>query len=78
MFSCSNGYFSGQAEIYVGREHLSKLADVIRDFPSQWDEMESVALRIPIQAAAVDNFAKQLRNVSKEIGEAAYLRSAMP
>jgi hypothetical protein len=123
MFSCSNGYFSGQAKIYVSRAHLSKVAEVIRGFPSQLGDsrhfelgtfdpeyadggarlhffcqdsgghsvvevqlrgnaykglgdVESVALRIPIQAAAVDDFVKQLSNVSKEIGAAAYLRNA--
>ena len=33
-FSCSNGRFSGQAEIYVSCEGLSKLAEVICGFPS--------------------------------------------
>jgi hypothetical protein len=125
LFSCSNGYFSGRAEIYLSRTHLSKLAEVIRGFPSGMGdsryfelgtfnpehadggarlrffcndaaghcvaevqlrgdacsglgEMESVALRIPIQAAAVDDFVRQLRNVSKTIGSAAYLRKAPP
>ncbi len=125
VFSCSNGYFSGQAEIYVSRDHLSKLAEAISGFPSRLGdsryfelgtfnpehadggarlhfcckdsaghsvvevklrgdackglgEMESVALRIPIQAAAVDDFVRQLRNLSKEVGVAAHLRNAAP
>lgn len=34
VFSCSNVYFSGQAEIYVSCDGLSKLADDISGFPS--------------------------------------------
>ena len=39
-------------------------------------EMQSVALRIPIQAAGVDDFIKQLRGVGKVIGASASLRQA--
>jgi hypothetical protein len=125
VFSCSNSYFSGQAEIYVSCDGLSKLADVISGFPSHpgdsrefelgtfnpdhadggaWlhfsckdsaghavvevklrgdtckglGEVQSVALRIPIQAAGVDDFMKQLRSVGKAIGASAYLRQASP
>jgi hypothetical protein len=39
-------------------------------------EMESVALRIPIQAAGVDDFTKQLWGVGKTIGASAFLRQA--
>jgi hypothetical protein len=39
-------------------------------------EMESVALRIPIQAAGVDDFIGQLRGLGKTIGASAYLRQA--
>ena len=123
VFSCSNGYFSGQAEIYTGRDDLSQLASTLRGFPSRPDdsrnfelgtfnpahadggarmyffcedaachavvevqlragackgmgEMQSVALRIPIQAAGVDDFVKQLQGMGKEIGASAYLRQA--
>ena len=123
VFSCSNGYFSGQAEIYVTCDGLSKVANALRGFPSRPDdsrlfelgtfnpdhgdggarmhffcedaaghavvevklrgggcrglgEIESVALRIPIQAAGVDDFIKQLRDVGKTIGASAYLRQA--
>lgn len=41
-------------------------------------EMESVALRIPVQAAGVDDFIKQLRGMEKAIGASAYLRQAAP
>ena len=39
-------------------------------------EMQSVALRIPIQTAGVDDFVKQLQGMGKEIGASAYLRQA--
>jgi hypothetical protein len=39
-------------------------------------EMESVALRITIQAAGVDDFIGQLRGLGKTIGASAYLRQA--
>jgi hypothetical protein len=123
VFRCGNGYFSGQAELYVSGGVLSKLANALSGFPSRPDdfrdfelgtfnpkhadggarmhfycsdaaghaavevklrgdacsgvgEMESVALRIPIQAAAVDNFIQQLGALSKTIGASAILRQA--
>ncbi len=39
-------------------------------------EIESVALRIPIQAAAVDNFIQQLTAIGKTIGASAFLKQA--
>ena len=121
VFSCSNGYFAGQAEVYVSSDDLSDLANALRGFPSSPDdsrnfelgtfnpnnadggarmhffcedaaghavveaklrngacqgmgEVESVALRIPIQAAGVDDFIKQLQGVGKIIGASASLR----
>lgn len=123
VFSCSNGYFSGQSEIYTSRDDLSQLASTLVRFPSRPDdsrnfelgtfnpahadggarlhffcedaaghaivevqlragackgmgEMQSVALRIPIQAAGVDDFVGQLRGIGKVIGASAYLRQA--
>jgi hypothetical protein len=123
VFYCSNGYFSGQAGIYVGRKALQELADTLKGFPSSPDdtrdfelgtfnpnhadggarmhfrcvdaaghavvevklrgdacgglgEMESVALRIPIQAAGVDDFVKQLRGIGKILGASALLLQA--
>jgi hypothetical protein len=123
LFSCSNGYFSGQAEIYLAVDAASKLADALRGFPSSptdsrdfelgtfnpehadggvqmhfyrldsaghaavdvrlrgdackaLGEIESVALRIPIEAAAVDNFIQQLRTIGKTIGASASLHKA--
>jgi hypothetical protein len=123
LFSCSNGYFSGQAEIYVTRDVLSKLANGLNGFPScpndsrefelgtfnpehadggvrmhfhaldsvghaavdvklrgdackALGEIESVALRIPIEAAAVDNFIRQLRTIDKTTGAGASLHKA--
>lgn len=123
MFSCSNGHFSGQAEIYTSRDDLSQLASTLRGFPSRPDdsrnfelgtfdpahadggarmnffcedaaghavvevqlragackgmgEMQSVALHIPIQAAGIDDFVKQLTGMDKEIGASADLRQA--
>lgn len=123
MFSCSNGYFSGQAQIYATSDDLSALADALIGFPSRPNdcrdfalgtfnvdragggarmhffcmdaaghavvemklrgdacralgEMQSVAFRIPIQAAGVDDFIKQLRGVGKITGASAHLRQA--
>ncbi len=121
VFRCTNGYFSGQADIYVPQDVLSKLAKSLSGFPSCPDdfrdfelgtfnpkhadggarmhfycsdaaghavvegklrgnasngmgEVESVALRIPIQAAAVDNFIQQLKALGKTLGASASLR----
>jgi hypothetical protein len=123
LFSCSNGYFSGQANIYVTHVALSRLASTLNGFPSCSDdsrdfelgtfdpeyadggvrmhfhrldsaghaavdvklrgdackalgEIESVALRIPIEAAAVDIFVRQLRTIGKTIGASASLHKA--
>ena len=35
--------------------------------------MQTVALRIPIQAAGMDDFDKQLQGMDKEIGASAYM-----
>jgi hypothetical protein len=123
VFSCSNGYFAGQAEVYVSRDNLSDLANALRGFPSSPDdsrvfelgtfnpnhvdggarmrffcedaaghavlevklrggacqgmgEVESVAVRIAIQAAGVDDFIKQLQGMGKIIGASASLQQA--
>src|SRR6266702_2762753 len=39
-------------------------------------EMQSVALRIPIQAAGVDEFLRQLRGIGKTLGASAHLPQA--
>jgi hypothetical protein len=39
-------------------------------------EIESVALRIPIEAAAIDNFIQELRTLGKTMGASAFLRKA--
>lgn len=39
-------------------------------------EVESVALRIPVQAAAIDSFVSQVKQMKKEIGASAYLQMA--
>lgn len=121
VFTCSNGYFSGQAELYVTLDVLSKLAKTLTGFPSRPDdfrdfeldtfnpkyadggarmhffcsdaaghgvvdvklrrggceglgEVQSVALRIPIQAAAVDTFVEQVKDLGKTIGASAFLQ----
>jgi hypothetical protein len=120
---CSNGYFSGQAEIYLSHDKLSEMADALSGFPSHpndsrgfefgtfnpnhadggvrmyfrcldsvghgeaevklrgdgckgMGETESVALRIPVQAAAIDSFLSQVRQMDKEVGASAYLQMA--
>jgi len=123
VFRCSNGHFSGQAEMYVTSDVLSKLVKALRGFPSRPDdfrdfemgtfnpkhadggarmhfycsdaaghavvevklrgdacngvgEVESVALRIPIQAASIDNFIQQLGALGKAVGASAFLQQA--
>ena len=39
-------------------------------------EVESVAPRIPIQAAAMDSFVSQIRQMNREVGATAYLQMA--
>ena len=39
-------------------------------------ELESVALRIPVQAAALDSFVSQIRHMEKLVGATAYLQMA--
>lgn len=120
VFSCSNGSFSGRAEIYLSHQAFSELADVLRGFPSSGTdsrevelgtfdsshadggvkmkfrcsdalghavveiklrgdgseglcELESVALRIPIEPAAVDSFVRQLMAMDSTIGASASL-----
>jgi len=123
VFKCTNGYFSGYAEMYVTSYELSKLAKALSGFPPRPDdfrdfelgtlnpkhadggarmhfycsdaaghavvdvklrgsacngvgEIESVALRMPIQAAAVDNFVQQLMAIGKTVGASAFLQQA--
>jgi hypothetical protein len=123
VFECTNGFFSGQAEIYVSRDVTSTLAKALSGFPSRPDdfrnfelgtfnpkhagggarmhffcsdaaghafaevklrggacngmgEVESVALRISIQAAGVDKFIQQLRDLGKTVGASAFLQQA--
>jgi hypothetical protein len=120
VFRCSNGHFSGRAEIYLSHRAFSELADVLRGFPSTGTdsrevelgtfnsshadggvkmkfrcsdalghavvevklrgdgsealgELESVALRIPIEPAAVDSFVQQLMAMDSTIGASASL-----
>jgi hypothetical protein len=123
LFSCSNGRFSGHAEIYLSPDKLSELAEGLSGFPSHakdsrdfelgtfnpdhadggirmhfWctdslghavvevklrgdackglGELESVALRIPAQAAAIDSFVSQIKQMEKRVGATAYLQMA--
>jgi hypothetical protein len=120
VFSCSNGHFSGRAEIYLSHRAFEELAEVLRGFPSTGTdsrevqlgtfdsshadggvkmkfgcsdavghavvevklrgdgsealgELESVALRIPIEPAAVDSFVQQLIAMDSTIGARASL-----
>jgi len=123
VFGCSNGYFSGHAEIYLTQNNLSELADGLSGFPSgardarefklgtfdashadggvlmnfrcrdsvghaavevklrgdgckALGELESVALRIPIEPAGIDLFVLQLRAIDSTIGARASLPMA--
>src|ERR1017187_1262301 len=42
--SCSNGHFSGRAEIYLSHQAFSELADVLRGFPSTGSDSRKVEL----------------------------------
>jgi hypothetical protein len=123
---CSNGYFSGTVDIYIGHDALTTMADTLSGFPSHptdsrnfelgtfdpkyadgglrlhlfcrdsvghgaadiklrgggcmaMGEVASVALRIPIEAAAVDRFLLQLREMNtNDIGATAHLEMAGP
>jgi len=44
VFSCSNGFFSGQAEIYVSCDDLSEFADSFTRFPSRPDDSRDFEL----------------------------------
>ncbi len=123
LFSCSNGRFSGHAEIYLSHDKLCEVAEGLSGFPSHTKdsrdfelgtfnpdhadggirmhfccpdsqghavvevklrgdackglgELESVALRIPIQAAAIDSFMSQIKQREKLVGATAYLQMA--
>jgi len=123
LFTCSNGRFSGQAEIYLSHDGLSEMAEALSGFPSHTKdsrhfelgtfnpdhadggirlhfrctdsvghaevevklrgdacmglgELESVALRIPVQPAAIDSFVSQIRQIEKQVGAIAYLQMA--
>ncbi len=123
MLSCSNGHFSGWAEIYLSHDGLSELAHALRGFPSNVSdtrkvdlgtfdpshadggvkmsfycsdssghavveiklrgdgckalgEVESVALRMPIEPAGVDSFVLQLLAMDGTIGTIARLPMA--
>jgi hypothetical protein len=121
--SASNGRFSGQVNLYLGRGRLSGTADLLKGFPSDstdsrdvelgtfnpnhvgggaqmhlycldmaghaavdvklrldtcktMGEVGSVALRIPVEAAAIDSFAMQVRAMDEEqVGATAHLES---
>ena len=44
VVSCSNGYFSGRAEIYLSRGDLPRLADSLRGFPAYGSDLRRVQL----------------------------------
>jgi hypothetical protein len=46
------------------------------DACAAWGELESAALRIPLEAAAVDNFVDQIRRLEKFVGASVVLRMA--
>jgi hypothetical protein len=120
LLRCSNGYFSGQAEIYLANDGFEGIAQTLRGFPSTpsdsrdigigtfnpehadggarmhfhcldspghaavdvqlrgdgskgLGEVQSVALRIPIEAAAIDRFIQELRAIDKTVGARATL-----
>lgn len=120
-FRCSNGRFSGHANIYLGHDDLANMAEALRGFPARGDdsrdfelgtfdpqyadggirmhfycrdsrghaavdvqlrgdackalgEIESVALRIPIEPAGVDSFVTQVKQMdANQIGALACL-----
>ena len=123
LFSCSNGYFAGHAEIYLSHDKTSELAEALSGFPTSatdsrdlelgtfnpthadggahmrfscldsighaqvvvklrggackgLGEPESVALRIPVEAAAIDFFVRQLKAMDTASGASAHLTMA--
>src|SRR5215470_12112045 len=124
QFRCSNGRFSGMAEIYLSHDDLRKMAESLNGFPSAVNDVrdlelgtfnpkhadggirlrcyctdsvghavmevklrgdackglgepESVALLLPIEAAALDSFLTQLSAMdTEEIGATASLAMA--
>ena len=44
VLSCSNGHFSGRAEIYLSHDDLVELADALRGFPSGVSDTRSAEL----------------------------------
>lgn len=44
VLSCSNGHFSGRAEIYLGHGELSELAEALRGFPSNPSDSRELEL----------------------------------
>ena len=124
LLSCSNGRFSGQAEIYLSHRDLPELADGLRGFPRNVSdsrnfelgtfnpnhadggirlkfscsdstgravveirlrgdacealgELESVALRMPVEPAGIDSFVQQLTTIDTTIGQGAVLPMAI-
>ena len=121
--ACSNGYFSGWAEVYLSHDDLPSLANTLRGFPSSrcdtrqvelgtfnpahadggvrldfhcrdsvghavvevklrgdgckgLGEVESVALRLAVEAAAIDAFVLELTSMGSAIGASARLAMA--
>jgi len=44
LFSCSNGRFSGQAEIYMSHDGFSEMADALSGFPSRPNDLRDFKL----------------------------------
>lgn len=62
---------------FLGGLLISSWAHLIRAFRCKGTgELQSVALRILIQAAGIDDLVKQLQGMGKDIGASAYMRQA--
>ena len=123
-FKCSNGRFSGAADIYLSHDDLPKIVEALKGFPTAANDVrelelgtfnpnhadggvrlrcyckdsvghavmevrlrgdackdvgepESVALLLPVEAAAIDLFLTQVRAMDTEqIGAVAFLATA--
>jgi hypothetical protein len=89
-FSCSNGYFSGQAEIYLTDDKLSEMAESLSGFPSQPKDSRDfeigtfnpnhadggVRMHLRCADSVGHAFVSQVRQMNREVGATAFLQMA--
>ena len=60
--------------VWIPRGHAAVDVQLRGGRSKRLGEVESVALRIPIEAAAIDRFIQELRAIDKTVGARATLR----